>query len=78
MTLFSALRTVGRGGLLGLWHTWRLQHIERKAARVEHWIEREREVHHEQLAALRAEQAALDDALAVATEEACRFWRAAR
>ena len=71
--LFKALSV---GGLQGLAHTLREALITRRIARVRHHRERERALHLEQMAQLRAELDALQLRQVDTTARAAQFWRA--
>ncbi len=73
MQLFKALTP---GGLQGLAHALREAWIARRIARVRQHMERERALHLEQMAQLRAELDALQLRQVRTTARAALFWRA--
>lgn len=77
-SLRSYLRTLGRGGPVGLIYAVRIARLERRESRTLDMMVRERHVHRQKMADLRAEHNAALDARQAVTGSAARFWRAIR
>ena len=73
MTLFKAIT---QGGPVGLAHALREAWLARRIRRVSILMDRERQLHREQMAQLRAELDALSVAKTTATNDAASYWRA--
>lgn len=73
MTLFKAIT---HGGPVGLVHALRQAWLARRIRRVSMLMDRERQLHREHMALLRAELDALVVAKATATTDAASYWRA--
>lgn len=73
MTLFKAIT---QGGPVGLVHALRQNRLERRIRRVSHLMDRERQLHREHMAQLRAELDRLAVAKTTATNDAASYWRA--
>lgn len=73
MKLFKA---IAQGGPVGLAHAIREAWLARRIRRVSILMDRERQLHREHMAQLRAELDSLAVAKTSATNEAARYWRA--
>lgn len=73
MTLFKAIT---QGGPVGLVHAMRQAWLARRIRRVSTMMDRERLLHREHMAQLRAELDHLAAAKTAATNDAAQYWRA--
>ena len=71
----NVLKTIAIGGPLGLAHALREAWIARRMRRIATLIERERALHRENMALLRAELDALQSRQISTTARAASFWK---
>lgn len=70
------LKTLALGGPVGLAHALREAWLERRMRRICTYMDRERALHREHMAQLRAELSALAQRQASSAQRAARYWRA--